>query len=260
VLNCDAYRNHDYTSEDGRGGNVDGFGFHVPKGSVGNVFRGCRAWFNSDDGFDFISSAEPVTVENCWAFYNGYSPDFKGLADGNGFKAGGYARSPASRIPAVVPRNILRNCVAVRNKASGFYANHHLGGNDWIHNTAYRNGHNFNLLNRDREDVNLDLPGFDHLMRNNLGYKGRREVTNLDESKCDVASNYFNLPVKIDDSDFLSLDEADLIKPREQSGDLPKTLFLRLAPGSDLIDRGVDAGLPFVGDKPDLGAFEFIEE
>ncbi|RYG63282.1 hypothetical protein EON80_21540 [bacterium] len=68
VLNCDAYRNYDFTSEKGRGGNVDGFGFHVRKGSTGNIFRGCRAWLNSDDGFDLISTREALLIENCWAF------------------------------------------------------------------------------------------------------------------------------------------------------------------------------------------------
>src|SRR3712207_7385796 len=57
------FRSHDYTSENKRGGNVDGFGFHAPKGSVNNVFRGCRAWFNSDDGFDFIWRSEEHTSE-----------------------------------------------------------------------------------------------------------------------------------------------------------------------------------------------------
>ena len=52
VLNCDAYRNYDPVSEGGKGGNVDGFGCHVRKQDTGNVFRGCRAWCNSDDGFD----------------------------------------------------------------------------------------------------------------------------------------------------------------------------------------------------------------
>ncbi len=256
VLNCDAYRNHDFTSEDQRGGNVDGFGFHAPAGSVGNVFRGCRAWFNSDDGFDFINTAEPATIENCWAFYNGFDPDFKSLADGNGFKIGGYARAPASKIPSPVPRHIVRGSVAVRNKAAGFYANHQPGGGDWLNNTAYRNSVNFNMLGRDRNDVNLDIDGFGHLMRNNLGFAGRREVSNLNEAASDVAGNYFNLPVKVDESDFLGLDLADLIKPRQTDGSLPRTNFLRLTPGSDLSDRGIDVGLPFCGMSPDLGAFE----
>ena len=102
VLNCDAYRNHDFTSENQKGANVDGFGFHVPKGSVGNIFRGCRAWFNSDDGFDLITTREPLIIENCWSFYNGFDSSFKSLGDGNGFKLGGYGWS--------APRYRSRRC------------------------------------------------------------------------------------------------------------------------------------------------------
>ncbi len=255
VLNCDAYQNWDYTSENKRGGNVDGFGCHVPRGSVGNVFRGCRAWFNSDDGFDFISTAESVTVENCWSFYNGFNAARANLGDGNGFKAGGYARQPASQLPRPIPRHIIRGCLAVGNKASGFYANHQPGGNDWLNNSAYRNGTNFNLLGRNIDDVN-DVPGYGHKMKNNLGYKGHTEVSNLNAAASDVSGNYFNLPVKIAAGDFLGLDEGDLVKPRQPNGDLPEVPFLHLAKGSDLIDRGVNVGLPFAGAAPDLGAFE----
>jgi hypothetical protein len=41
--------------------------------------------------------------------------------------------------------------VAVGNKANGFYSNHHPAGNVWINNTAYRNGTNFNMLNRNAD-------------------------------------------------------------------------------------------------------------
>jgi hypothetical protein len=119
VLNCDAYRNHDHTSENKKGGNVDGFGFHAPRGSTHNVFRGCRAWYNSDDGFDLISTHEAILIENCWAFYNGYDPAFRALADGNGFKLGGYGIHGRA-YPAVIPRHVIRNSLAVRNRASGF--------------------------------------------------------------------------------------------------------------------------------------------
>jgi len=159
-------------------------------------------------------------------------------------------------LPNPVPRHVVRKCVAVRNKAGGFYANHQPGGIDWLNNTAYRNGSNFNMLGRGIEDVN-DVPGYGHRMRNNLGYKGRREVINLNEAASDVAGNYFNLPVQIDDADFVSLEEAELEKPRQPNGELPQLKFLRLAEGSDLIDRGTDVGLPFEGKAPDLGAFEF---
>ena len=258
ILNCDAYRNHDYTSEDKRGGNVDGFGFHVPKGSVGNVFRGCRAWFNSDDGFDFIMAAEPVTVENCWAFYNGFDSKFKSLADGNGFKAGGYARTPPEELPKVIPRHVVRSSVAVRNKASGFYSNHHPGGVDFINDTAFRNSINFNLLGRNLKDVN-DVPGFGHRLKNNLGYQGKKEVANFDASTCEFVNNYFDLKLQLKDSDFAGLDETDLMKPRQKNGDLPDVPFLRPVKGSQFLNRGADVGLPFKGIAPELGAFEFKE-
>ncbi len=256
VLNCDAWRNHDFTSENKMGGNVDGFGFHVQKGSVGNVFRGCRAWFNSDDGFDFINTAESVTVENCWAFYNGLSADFKRLGDGNGFKAGGYAGTPVERMPSPVPRHTIRGCLAVGNRASGFYANHQPGGNDWFNNTAWKNTTNYNMLGRNAEN-SADLPGYGHKMRNNLGFAPlHAELASLNKEASDVGGNSFNLPVTVTAEDFLGLDAADLTAPRQPNGDLPKVALLHLAPGSDLIDKGVDAGLPFRGKAPDLGAFE----
>lgn len=259
VLNCDAYRNHDPISGNKRGGNVDGFGYHGPKGSVGNVFRGCRAWFNSDDGFDFINSGEAATVENCWAFYNGYSPDFASLADGNGFKAGGHAGTPVARLPDPIPRHRVTRSLAVRNKANGFYANHHIGGVDFLHNTALRNRVNFNLLGREA-DNRTQVPGYGHVVKNNLGLEGGREVAELNDEKCEVAGNHFDAQSRsvftVTAKDFLSVDEAYLTKPRQPTGDLPEVPFLRLAPGSAAIDRGVDLGRPFAGNAPDAGAYE----
>ncbi len=256
VLNCDAYRNWDDVSENHRGGNVDGFGHHVKSGEGHNVFRGCRAWFNSDDGFDFIASYAAATAENCWAFYNGFSTDFKSLGDGNGFKAGGYGATPASRLPNPIPRHVVVGCLAVRNKVNGFYANHHVGGVDFLNDSACRNATDFNLLGREMDNV-TDIPGRGHRLKNDLGFEGGREVANLDPKTCDASNNSFDLPVTISKTDFLGLDEADLVRPREPNGDLPHVKFMHLAPGSAAIDRGVAIGRPFNGRAPDLGAFEF---
>ena len=255
VLNCDAYRNWDSTSEDGKGGNVDGFGCHSPRGSTGNVFRGCRAWFNSDDGYDCINAHEAVTFENCWAMYNGFSTKFERLGDGNGFKAGGYGSTPAGKLPNPIPRHTVRFCLAVRNKDNGFYSNHHPGGSDWFNNSAYRNGVDFNMLGR-LADNRTDVDGYGHKLRNNLGFQGHVELAKLNASKSDSANNSFDLGLKLSDADFVSLDERELVKPRQVNGDLPEIGFLHPAAGSVLIDKGVDVGLPFHGTAPDLGAFE----
>lgn len=257
VLNCDAYRNHDSVSDGGRGGNVDGFGYHGLKGSVNNVFRGCRAWFNSDDGYDFINADEVARIENCWAFYNGYSTSFTSLGDGNGFKAAGEAGRTPATLPNPIPRHVVTGSVAVRNKVNGFYANHHPGGITWENNTAYKNRTNFNLRGRDPKDNKTIIPGRGHRLKNNLGFAATEaEVAELDAAASDVSGNYFTLPVTITAEDFLGLDEADLVKPRKPYGDLPDVSLLHLARDSDAIDRGLDLGRPFKGKAPDLGAFE----
>jgi hypothetical protein len=242
VLNCDAYRNHDITSEGGRGGNTDGFGCHVPRGGANNVFRGCRAWFNSDDGFDCISQGDAVTFENCWAMYNGYSRDFKKLGDGTGFKAGGFGIDPRKRFPNPIPRNRVIRCIAVRNRNSGFYANHHPGGIDWIHNSAYRNGTNFNFLGRS-SDGRADIPGQGHKIINNLSYGTTRHFSNLDMASSESSGNSFDRDYKLSDSDFLSLDEEALMAPRKPNGDLPDIRFMVPAKRSPLAAAGVSGAI-----------------
>jgi hypothetical protein len=223
-LNCDAYNNHDFTSEDRKGGNVDGFGCHPKKGDKGNIFRGCRAWFNSDDGYDCIGAFEAVTFENCWAFYNGYSTDFKSLKDGNGFKAGGYGSTPVNRLPVPVPRHIVRSCLAVRNRANGFYSNHHIGGSEWLGNRAYLNAINFNMLSR-LADNETDVPGYGHVLRDNISYKSRSrsgaDIVQIDLSKCTLTDNSFDRMAELSDNDFQSLDENQLMLPRQVDGALP---------------------------------------
>ncbi|MFK7926271.1 MAG: FlgD immunoglobulin-like domain containing protein [Bacteroidia bacterium] len=259
-LNCDAYNNHDNVSEDGLGSNTDGFGCHPNPGGTGNVFRGCRAWFNSDDGFDIIRADESVLFENCWAFYNGFSTSFQSLGDGNGFKAGGYAYDPANQIPNPVPQNTVRFCVAVRNKASGFYSNHHLAGNNWYNNTAYQNNSNFNMVNRESPQTgNIWVDGYDHVLKNNLSYKPFGFGTHtayIDTAQNTLENNSFDLPITLSDADFISLDHSLLTAPRKADGSLPEIDFMRPVQGSAITDAGVDIGFPFSGNAPDLGSIE----
>ncbi|GAB3858992.1 hypothetical protein GCM10028822_34850 [Hymenobacter terrigena] len=273
ILNCDAYRNNDdinvpNSTGTQNGGNVDGFGCHPNQPTyTGNVFRGCRAWQNSDDGYDCISAFAATTFENCWAFYNGFTPKFVSRGDGNGFKTGGYGTSTTPSVPATIPRNIVRGCVSVRNKSNGFYANHHPGGVTFINNTAYRNGGgtssaNFNMLNR-ASNYQSDVPGYNHVVQNNISYSPAvtgNDFINYDPTQCTIDHNTFgpnNVGVTVSASDFVSLDTTRLRAPRQADGSMPVVSTLRLASGSRLIDAGIDVGLPYSGAAPDLGAFEF---
>lgn len=255
VLNCDAWNNHDPVSGNRQGGNVDGFGAHPVSGNTGNVFRGCRAWCNADDGYDCIAAGESVRFEQCWAFQNGFAPDGKGLADGNGFKVGGYGTIPLERLPRTIPRHVVIRCLAAANKANGFYANHHPGGSDWIHNTAFANRRsNFNFLCREPGGFQ-DVPGFGHVIRNNLGFRSRPEVADLNRAACDMAGNLFGGDA-MDSRDFLGVDPAELCAPRRSDGALPELSFMRPTPGGRVIDRGVPLGEAFAGRAPEPGAYE----
>jgi hypothetical protein len=152
---------------------------------------------------------------------------------------------------------LIQFCLAVHNRANGIYANHHTGGSDWFNNTSYRNGTDYNMICA-LDDNLTDVPGYGHLMKNNLGFKGGNggtDISNLGSSN-DVTFNYFTLPVTVLSNDFVTLDESLLTAPRQANGDLPYIPFARLTNTSDCIDVGTNLGFAFYGAAPDLGAFE----
>ena len=61
-------------------------------------------------------------------------------------------------------------------------------------------------------------------------------------------------------ADFLSLDASQMTLPRKADGSLPDIAFMHLTADSDLVDEGLDVGLPYYGAAPDLGAFEVVPE
>ena len=121
VINCDAYLNCDEDE-----GDADGF---APKLSVGdnNYFYGCRAWANSDDGWDVFYKKEggfgdnmTVILENCISYKNGFLALDKVApkGNGNGFKCG--SNQGAMNV-------YMNRCLAIYNKAKGFDQNHNAG-------------------------------------------------------------------------------------------------------------------------------------
>jgi pectate lyase-like protein len=262
VLNCDAHDNYDATSSQGQGQNADGFGVHYQTAGATTIIRGCRAWWNSDDGYDLINQEVPVTVESSWAMGNGfamYGTFNPSSGNGNGFKMG----SSATGV-----RHLVQNNVAWKNKASGFYANHSSGGNTWYNNTSFMNGTQYNMLASPAGDPNttITLTGaLAHIMRNNIGYPNR----NANMTGVDTMFNSWDLNITPAATDFLSIadpsvtgtgvaiESSGAIGPRPADGSMPAVDFLKLAAASRMIDKGTNVGLPFVGAAPDLGAYEF---
>jgi hypothetical protein len=233
VVNCDSYANYDSATH---GENADGF---APKLDIGpgNVFRGCRAWNNADDGWDIFEGANQVVIDSCWAFHNGYNiwgdPSFQG--DGNGFKLGGnYVAGP----------NLVLRSVAFDNRSKGFDQNNNTAGQTIYSCTGYRN------VSRNFSFPAAPTTGT-HVLKNNIGFSG---TNSLAAGTVEVANSWQGFTVTPDD--FVSMDTSLATAPRNSDGSLPASGLFRLASGSDLIDGGVDVGLLYNGPAPDLGAFE----
>lgn len=133
ILNCDSFDNFDPANN---GENADGFAAKLRIGP-GNVFRGCRAWNNADDGWDFFASDDVVTIEDSWAFLNGIiAGGGNSAGDGNGFKLGG---EPNGVGQGHAP-HVVRGGAAFDNRTCGFTINNNdeepvlsdcgIGGND----------------------------------------------------------------------------------------------------------------------------------
>jgi hypothetical protein len=253
IINCDSYFNKDATSE-----NADGFACKLDVGT-GNYFKGCRAWQNSDDGWDgyirpsatYNSDGVSTTLDSCWSFRNGYlkTGAISGTnGDGNGFKMGGSDSTNKRH------NMTLRNCVAFFNRKRGFDQNNNRGSMTLFNNTAYANaGGNYQM-----NSIAL-YAGSVMTVKNCVAYTASANAgSNAFVSGAILQNNSWQSPFVVTNADFISLDTVGARGPRKADGSLPDINFMHLATGSDLIDGGQNVGLVFNGAAPDLGAFETL--
>ena len=243
VINCDSYFNADPSQ-----GNADGFAAKLDVGT-GTYFYGCRAWQNSDDGWDgYLRGADNITtvVENSWCFMNGYLKDGTvSTGNGNGYKMGGGDNANSANLANDFT---IKKSLAFDNRVKGYDQNNNRGSMTLHNCTAYRNGINYSIS----------------------GFINSGEVASI--TNCATLGSVGSLaghvvqqtnswlpPFNVTAADFVSLDTTGVRAPRSADGSLPIINFINLAEGSQLINAGTDIGLPFVGSAPDIGAFEYGE-
>lgn len=285
IVNCDAYDNHDPWTN---GGNADGFAIKLYPGP-GNEFHGCRAWHNSDDGWDLYYTVFPIVVDNCWVLNNGLD---KGNA--NGFKMGGCKQGGTS-----TGAHVFKNCIAAFNAKKGFDQNHHREGAYLINDLSFGNGINYGY--------NMEKPDYGNwVLRNCVGFAyGSKKMernsaftiapdidyctwTTLDHTnpmgeKASSNGTSYSKTIGNYASEYEDLSYETAIGDRQENGELPLK-FGRLKAGSKLIDtatpitdfKTVDAhktayeyadnapqnwsvtlNIPYVGKAPDYGPYEF---
>ena len=283
IRNVDSHDNFDYKTMSGStanfGGNADGFADKQFTGN-GNHYIGCRAWNNSDDGWDFFQrvSSSNTVIEYSVCFRNGPAyydmtsnprvqtdkdwfesvvgtqlidrygntisvslAQYPCQGNGNGFKMGGQYTDH---------KVIVHHCLAVDNNARGFDQNNN-GGTMWLYNnSAYRNVVNYGFTTAYGTNAlqnNISFAG-----KNGDGYKSQSVIAN--------DHNSWNTGFSVSKSDFQSLDTVQILAPRNGNSELPDGTFMHLTEGSQLIDRGIDVNLGYNGYAPDLGCYEYPGE
>jgi hypothetical protein len=238
-------------------GNSDGFQISPDLiTSTGNQVVTSRAWYCGDDGFDsfgFATTVGGVLYDGNWAVRNGFKPDNVTPAggNGNGFKLGGQNGANTSG------GNTARRNLAVENLLNGVTDNDAKIGNLAYNNSAYGN-HRGGDSYSGYGNFYFGGVGAPSILKNNVSHApaagahatlhdGAVASTSLNNS-WDVATG-----VTVSAADFMSLVVSELLAARKTDGSLPDTNFMRLVGGSDLIDKGVDVGLPYLGAAPDLG-------
>lgn len=261
ILHCESYDNYD--APPGGGENADGFAAKLTVGS-GNVFRGCVAHHNIDDGWDLYTKTDTgaigeVTIDQCIAHHNGTLTTGESNASGdrNGFKLGG---------EKIAVAHVVTRSIAFANGKNGFTWNSNPGALRLVNNLAFDNvagnykfgdnstqtsavfTNNVSFWNNESsapKDVHMGMDmGQSNCWANGTSSTGDCTSAGLTVSAADFASPVAN------------------VKVTRGADGAPDLSVFGLASGSDLINAGVSPSgtLPFAATyyqgKPDLGAVE----
>jgi len=143
---------------------------------------------------------------------------------------------------------MLVRCVAWDHPKRGFDLNGNSTGVTLFNCTAFQNNINFAFT---FSKGNIEK----NVLRNNLSYKG---LIRINRAVHDQFNSWnMNPGNEISEQDFVSFNDSIFTGPRNRDGSIPNSDFLRLAPGSAAIDKGVDVNIPYTDKAPDMGAFEY---
>ena len=186
VLNCTSHNNADPGYED-----ADGFTAKLTVAD-GNVFDGCIAYYNADDGWDLYAKPETgaigkVTIRNCIAYKNGYIQDKVTGAEinagnGNGFKMGG---------SSITGYHLLENSVAFANKAKGIDSNS-CPDIQVVNSTSFDNeGANVAFYTNDAKNTDFEATGIISMKTANTVGENIKPKGKQDTKKIYKDSNYY---------------------------------------------------------------------
>ena len=270
LLNCDSYNNYDPLVTGYPGGGGDGFlvwdNGTAEFADATITLRNCRAWTNSDDGFD-VEIEGLIVMENCWSFNNGYDD-----GDGIGIKIG------LTDYKTTGVKRRIHNCITAFNLETGLNTNDRNNiakGMEIYNNISYRNGYKgatapafgyyiCNTSSSDEQELT-------RIFRNNIAFDNEDGPIGVATNALYTHDhNSWDIPITLTAADFVSLDSTGITAPRQADGSLPDNdcynYFLRPSSSSQAINAGTDVGLTYDADSvlwdtpPTIGAFEYVTQ
>ncbi len=214
IKNCTSFENADAGFED-----ADGFAAKLTVGE-GNVFDGCIAYNNADDGWDLFAKDETgsigaVTIKNSVAYRNGFIPGVEKTGNGNGFKMGG------TNIPG---EHVLINSLAFENLAKGIDSNS--GPNIHVYQSTSFNNDSYNVAfyTNINQKTNYEAQGILSFRTENLEMKEQFKGISQDETLFKGVSNYY-------------WDEVTQTSVNSEGKTLNEDVFANLAVGENPVTR-----------------------
>lgn len=252
IINCNAYNNSDKSQN-----NADGFAAKLTCGE-GNVFKGCIAAYNADDGWDLFSKGstgaigaveiyDSVCYGNGMLYYNGALHDSKG--DGNGFKMGG---------SGIAVNHKIYNSYSFGNTANGFTNNSDPMGT-YVNLVGYNNGgSNLELHVYTGVEPQFTVENVksysDDTYKEIVDAEGKALLNKTDkEAKEDVISRYYSL-----ESFFINKNGESV---NSEGAKLTAEDFKNLSDFKNIVTGGIDTMPEGKDGKIELGDFlQLVED
>ena len=252
IINCNAYNNSDKSQN-----NADGFAAKLTCGE-GNVFKGCIAAYNADDGWDLFSKGstgaigaveiyDSVCYGNGMLYYNGALHDSKG--DGNGFKMGG---------SGIAVNHKIYNSYSFGNTANGFTNNSDPMGT-YVNLVGYNNGgSNLELHVYTGVEPQFTVENVksysDDTYKEIVNAEGKALLNKTDkEAKEDVISRYYSL-----ESFFINKNGESV---NSEGAKLTAEDFKNLSDFKNIVTGGIDTMPEGKDGKIELGDFlQLVED
>lgn len=242
IKNCTSYNNYDNETY---GENADGFAAKLTVG-YGNIFDGCIAYRNSDDGWDLFAKVDSgnigaVIMYNCVAFENGYIAEtqeefhkhFKNYntemnevnmksyltkdGDGNGFKLGG----------SVMEGDVfMYNCLSFNNRMHGVTDNSNPGVLSVSNTTVFNNSAGI--------DDNPSSPTFGQIISDGAGISSDGQSGNINMARHATSYNLFSRILSVNSG-------LETVAPDEYRGSAEYCYFDLVSGKANKIGEVVDA-------------------